>query len=395
MTAEIRKQLDDVIKLSESDENKRRLACWENPENAIRGENQWHGYPKGTAPDGDTMPVTAELLDTVLAKDIGFRMDTYFTETEYFLRYYLEMKIKRFQEFPDDTPLTLEIPVWFGVVWEAALLGQEVKFFPEEYPAFAKASAISDDFVLPEKINFTENEFFLHAKSFYEKVKSIVGNEFKVTFPYWYRGPQGVALYLRGFEQFFIDLYVQPELAERILRYVTDAAKSYYTWRENFTGEKQDFGDLFNDDIPSMSPDSYKETILPYEKELADFYGGVYYWHSCGDITKHVPLIAELPNLQILDFGVSMEEKSPALEKLENKKQVLELRTLAQKYIQNSTEEATLDYMRNMVSSVKKSGIEKYVLRSSGMSIVHGVNEDIRRLARWVELSRKAQEEVN
>jgi len=396
-TGTIPSLLDRVLHLYESVENKRRLGCWSNPEQALRGEIQWHGLARGDATSGDLMPVTAECLHTVWAELIGFRMDRLFQDPDTFLENFLRMKIKKFEELPDDTPIDLNIPVWFGVILEAAILGQEYTFSPTEEPSLSRSPVIEDESDLAESFDFDANPFLSIAKRFYERIRSLVGPEFHVVFPRWFRGPQGVALYLRGFETFLMDLYVNPDFAMRLLRTVTEAEKQYVAWRRSFTGEPTGLGDLFNDDIPLLSPEDYVRFIQPLEKEIHDFYGGIYYWHSCGDITKHIEGISSIGRIELLDLGVSMEDKEQGIANLleatpaDRPVPQVELRVLAHKHIQNASEQQTRTYMEGILGTCRRHGLTRYVLRSSGMSQVHGAAEDIRQLARWVEISRDVQ----
>ena len=80
---------------------------------------------------------------------------------------------------------------------------------------------------LPGSFDFNRNEYLAMVIPFWRRVKQLAGPEFNVLFPEWYRGPQGVALYIRGYENFSLDLYLNPALAHRVLRYVTEAAKAY------------------------------------------------------------------------------------------------------------------------------------------------------------------------
>jgi len=125
---------------------------------------------------------------------------------------------------------------------------------------------------------------------------------------------------------------------------------------------------------------------------MSDFFGGVYYWHSCGDISPHVSAVHDLPDIDILDFGVTMESKKIGISGL-NRDQLLEIRVMAQNHIQECTEEESKTYIREILTECREAGIGKYVLRSSGMSIVKGGEEDVRKLARWVELAREVQAE--
>jgi acyl-CoA synthetase (NDP forming) len=47
--------------------------------------------------------------------------------------------------------------------------------------------------------------------------------------------------------------------------------------------------------------------------------------------------------------------------------------------------------VRGIVRACRAAGVRKYVIRSSGMSVLLGADKDLARLARWVELAREAQ----
>lgn len=388
------KLLDDLNRLCDSRENQRRLALWDGPEQMIRGETQWHGVPAFGVSSGKPMPVTAECLDKIWQEDLGLRLERYYTDPEFFLEYYLKIRLRKYAEFPDDTPLTRDIPVCFGVTHEAGILGQSVILDSGDEPTFGRKVLFDENSPLPRFLDFEGNEYLNMIRGFYQEVKRRVGSEFRVIFPQWYRGPQGVALYVRGFENFSLDLYLQPQFAHRLLRFITDAAKQFVAWRAEYTGEPIARCDLFNDDIYLMSPQSYTEFFLPYEREIGDFHGGVYYWHSCGDITKHVSAIQDLPNVELVDFGVTMEDKLAGMDGL-RRQQPLELRVHAQKHIQQASEQQAREYVAAILRACEERKVERYVIRSSGMSVLNGAKSDIRKLSRWVDLVRELQAETS
>jgi uroporphyrinogen-III decarboxylase len=345
------------------------------------------------------MPVTAECLEKMWEQILGMDLRRFYTEADYFLEFFLRYKILKFQRLADDTPLTREIPICFGVTNEAGMLGQRVHLLPGMEPQLANEPIVDENTDLPGRIDFSRNDYLTGmAIPFYERVRALAGREFRVIFPQWYRGPQGVALYIRGFANFSIDMYENERFAHRLLRYVTDAAKEFARWRARFTGEPITRCDLFNDDIPLMSPSSYRKFFLPYEQELSDFHGGVWYWHSCGDISQHVPEIRRLTGVQLIDFGVSMEDKTEGIQRLalEGHPQgprATEFRVMAQRHIQEATEDEQKAYVRDILRGCRANRITRFVVRSSGMSILLGGEPDLARLARWVQLVREVQAE--
>lgn len=387
---ELKKILDEYATLCDSDENKRRLSLWNRVNEGLRWENQWHGLPADTYPN--TMPVTAECLEKIWENLIGLDMRKYYTEPEYYLEYYLKMKIFKFQTIHDDTPLTMDIPLVLGVTHEAGILGQKVFFKHGEEPTFSRKSIVDENTLLPTSFDFSNNEYLSMVIPFYKKLCELVGNEYHVIFPQWYRGPQGVALYIRGFQEFSLDLYLNEVFAHRLLRYVTDAAKAFVLWRQDYTGDPICRGDLFNDDIPLMSPQMYKKHFLEYEREMSELYGGIYYWHSCGDITQHVREIQNLSDIDLMDFGVSMNDKTAGINNLVWN-QTIEFRVHAQNHIQQCSEEESKEYVRSLIRGCRDVGLRSYVIRSSGMSVVHGADTDLALLSRWVDLVRGVQNE--
>ena len=398
--SEIHRLLDELTRLHSGDDNKRRLSLWAGAQCGTRGDVQWHGIPAYGRDSGRPMPVTVECLEKVWTESLGLDLARYYTEPEYYLEYCLRIKLKKFKEFRDDTPLTLDIPVAFGVTHEAGMLGQKVFLDHGEEPSFAPDAIVDENSELPSAgglagaFSVRTNPYLAMAVPFFEKVRSLAGRGFNVIFPQWFRGPQGVAVYIRGFENFSLDMYLNPQLAHRIMRYVTDAAMAFNRWRSEYLGEPIARGDLFNDDVPLMSADSYREFFLPYEQELADFYGGVHYWHSCGDITRHVSEVHKLRDAALIDFGVTMEDKAEGVAGL-SRPQDLELRVKAQTHVQACSEEQSREYVRGILRACESPNVGRYVIRSSGMSILLGAAEDIRKLGRWVELVREVQAELS
>lgn len=391
--SEILKNLDKINKYCDSSNNKNRNALFENCKDSVRGDIQWHGIPKKSANETDYMPVTAECLNELWIDKFHFTLDEFYNDPEIYLSVLLKMKIAKYELFCDDTPIDRNIPLSFATVFEACTLGADAQYHENNEPSLISSSIIDETTELPLKFNFTDNVMVEKAKAIYEKIQSIVGDEFKVVFPPWFRGPQGVALYLRGYDKFMIDMHINPDFSHRILAYVTKAAKEYTIWRANFLNEGIEKGDLFNDDIPLISPSDYDTFFLPYENELCDFFKGIYYWHSCGDISKHIPNINQIHSMELLDIGVSVDDKHKALNSI-HKDQCIEIRFLASKYIQNMKPEETENYMRNVIAQCKESRIKKYVLRTSGMGIINNAEEDLLRLKSWVEITKKIQNEL-
>ncbi|MEI6389416.1 MAG: hypothetical protein WCQ50_22650, partial [Spirochaetota bacterium] len=98
--------------------------------------------------------------------------------------------------------------------------------------------------------------------------------------------------------------------------------------------------------------------------------------------------------ISLFDFGVTMESKEEGIKGL-NRPQTLELRVFAKPHIQEADEASQKAYVRSIVEACARHGVEKYVIRTSGMSTLLGGEKDIEKLERWVHLAREAQAEAS
>jgi len=140
---------------------------------------------------------------------------------------------------------------------------------------------------------------------FYAEMRQALDDDFLVKFPDWIMGPFGVACELRGFDQFLVDLLADPDFAQRFLRFIVEARTSWQQQCDSFLGIQRTRGLLGNDDVncPTLSPALYRDAILPLEMELCQHYGGIFYWHSCGNTTRLLADIARLPVLDLFHCG--------------------------------------------------------------------------------------------
>jgi len=110
---------------------------------------------------------------------------------------------------------------------------------------------------------------------------------------------------LRGFEDFMVDLMVQKELAHSLLERLTEA---YCRRADEYFAAVGDYVQvvLVNDDLgtqggPMLSPECYREMILPYQRRLFAYVKAAapeafVLLHSCGSVREFIP--------DLIDAGV-------------------------------------------------------------------------------------------
>jgi hypothetical protein len=138
--------------------------------------------------------------------------------------------------------------------------------------------------------------------AFFETARDIASDDFEVAFPQWSRSPWGTAWQLRGTEDLLIDYLEDPEWLIAFLDFIAESRKRWTKQRNEYLGVPLSQANIYNDEVtaPIVSPKLYEECILPGEIGLSEYFGGLAYWHSCGDTTGLYPLIARIPNLKMV-----------------------------------------------------------------------------------------------
>jgi len=110
------------------------------------------------------------------------------------------------------------------------------------------------------------------------------------------------AWYLRGFDQFLIDLVIDKEFAHALLRRLTDIKKIRM---KNFLGKVGRYVDVIGvgDDLATgnssvISPALYREMVKPYQRELFNLIHSLteakLFYHSCGNIYELIEDLIEI-----------------------------------------------------------------------------------------------------
>ena len=112
-----------------------------------------------------------------------------------------------------------------------------------------------------------------------------------------------LALWLRGFENFFTDLALNPDLADALLDRITEIKMAYWAKALEKVGETalvvSEADDLATQRSLMISADMYKRFIMPRHRRLFEHIrkhaaGRVYiFYHSCGAVRPLIPLLIE------------------------------------------------------------------------------------------------------
>jgi len=389
---DIGRLLEEVRKLVDSHRNRQLEKIWQSSEDAVR--DSWRGTPRPLGSAGfKGVPITVEPEKTMWAKILRFRVKDFYTIPEVYLEYSLKIAKYKFQEFKDDAPVSKSIDIWLGSAFEPSLFGVETVYLEDKSPWIGKNPIIKkeEDLDSLEYPDFYESGSMPLAHIFYERIRELVGEDFNVTFPCWMKGPFGTAVHLRGMKELLIDTVVRPDFVHRLMRFITESRKRWIQERAKYLGVEVGKGDLDNDEVncPTLSPKTYQEFVLPYEKELCEFHRGISYWHSCGDTTRLLPLIKEIPELRMLHIG-PWTDLSKVVEVF-GSTVPFEICLHPVRDVLLATEVSMKDKLTEII---KTCGNMAYTVRADGLDAIGALDPAISQVKLWIDVAREVVEKI-
>jgi hypothetical protein len=276
--------------------------------------------------DPPRVQVMVGLGRSLMGRELGYNMRDYFTNMEVRLVAQLKSKIFSHGSIDDDTVIAPEVGYDYGAAgtMESAMFGVPSVFDDAKDPFCAAQPVIHTHSDLGKlripDFHETEPMPLIHEK--YHDLCALVDGRLRVTFPGWTRSPWSVATFLRGFNDLYMDVADEPGFVSDLLDFIAECRIHWETQRCEFmrthprSGEDPGnwfsncyvdyrpvhISDVYSDETDgnSISPSVYEKTILPSELKLAEFYGGVRYYHSCGNLTPLLGALARIPGLSVL-----------------------------------------------------------------------------------------------
>jgi uroporphyrinogen-III decarboxylase len=222
------------------------------------------------------------------------------------------------------------------------------------------------------------------AHEMYNEMLELTNGQLTISLPHWFRGPFGVATHLRGTNELLMDLYLNPEFVHELMDLITRARKIWCNERAKLVSSRIEPGVLSNDEVnsPALSPKLYKNFILPYEKLLCDFHGGISYWHSCGNITGLLKSISEIEKLDILHIG-PWTNAEKAKEIFTNSVSY-EICLMPTRDVYSSHPEEMRHKIQKINRIMKGSA---YTIRADGFQVVNDLERNIRAIKQWRDIA--------
>ena len=130
-----------------------------------------------------------------------------------------------------------------------------------------------------------------------------------------------ICSYLRGFEQFLMDLVTNKKLAEAIISEVEAFCEEFNQRELAGFGKNAEWYSMWDDvagqDGLMFSPELFKKYFLPIYKKLignAKKYNQIFSWHCCGNVNDVLPLMIDA-GIDVFDV-VQTSAKDMSIEKI-------------------------------------------------------------------------------
>jgi len=382
--------LDKVEEIVESPRNLANKKFWETDISWPR--DMWRGFPKVKPSEG--IPFLVFPDNALWAKILEVDLREYYSDPEVHLKTQLKMTIYHFDHWEDNTYYTKDLFIWFGVVTELSFFGPKIRFFPQregwiEGPPLLEKKENLASLKPPD---FYKSGLMPRIHEFYEKMSELVKGRFRVLFPMWVRGPFCIAAHLRGYDNIIVDMMEDPNFVHSLMRFITDAEKSWAKERAKFLNSPIEKTFLYNDEIglPFIRPEMYEEFILPYEIELAEFYGGILYWHSCANTTRFVEMIKKIPGLKM--FHVSPNTDVVKAATVCGPSISLDVDLDPFKDVLEATEEEMKSRLEGIIDVCMEKEIP-FSIRADGFQPVHTLEKDLSQINLWINVAHECIKE--
>jgi len=249
----------------------------------------------------DRVPVIPAIAHRFLVPKTGTRFPDYYSDAEIMLRTQI-LAQKWLLEHVRTDAYSITGP-WVGAwtdfqnTFEAGSLGCDIVFSDDDIPWVGNGWVKTD-----EDLRRLESMDFVHTginarQIAYRRAMMDVAERYPVRFlggevfypgrnpslTHTSDGPFGVAGDLMGQTELFIAVKEQPEFVRELLRIVTDHLITYldFCWEEEHLPVPRDFA--WTDDLAvSLSTETYRDLVLPFERRLRFHFDGRLSLHMCG-----------------------------------------------------------------------------------------------------------------
>jgi uroporphyrinogen decarboxylase len=229
------------------------------------------------------------------------------------LDYYLnpdvwfEANLRVAKEFPE----VILFPSWwieYGMAIEPSAFGSRIHFYPDKTPDVTPTLFRAADIDRYTPVNPSRDGFMPLALHLYRMQRQrIVDAGFAIPMVAA-RGPLCTAAFVRGVNDFMVDLADDPEAAHRLISFSTDAVIAWLHAQNEAIGASVEGIFILDDIVGFLSRRMYQQFAHPYLKQICDAFPKewIKVYHNDANVR---PFLADLPDtgFDVLNFSHSLD----------------------------------------------------------------------------------------
>lgn len=339
---------------------------------------------------GKRQPVITVGIEVPIAWHIlfGYDINRYFSDPLFYFEQTLRQMLWRYENIPDDTPLTLDMPAWLGHYPEYTFIGLGVSFSERGVPLLQEDHPLTcePDLCHLKLVEFKSSGWMPRILRWYNDLNTISAGRMNVTFNItWWRGCLDLAIQLRGYCNFVLDTLERPEFIHDLLKFLVEQRCLWYEAYYRYFGQKVAPTSVADDwiNIPFITPDIFADFVLPRYLEIEKYHGGITGIHSCGNQTPVQQYLLQIKSLQTF-------EVSPWTDLTQTLINIPADKNLTVSVHPNDILVAGPEEMRTKLQFIGDSCRRRnYTLGTSGLTPITGNHQEfIDRINTWLDIAR-------
>jgi uroporphyrinogen-III decarboxylase len=318
--------------------------------------------------------------------DIG-DYSNYLEDPYLILELQLRQKLYHFEHFDDDTYIDDIVIIPFEHYFEYSLFGIDLRYDDRGCPIFGNSPLKGEKTVN----KLTPHNFYTTGEMprilrIYETIREIVKDRLRINLRLWERGGLDIAIQLLGYENFIVNTLENPNFIHELMNYIVDERIRWFEAYYNYSGvEKGPVG--ISDDwlnIPFITPEIFRDFVLPYYLKIEKYHGGITNIHTCGNMEQLITYWLEIKSLN--NFEISpWSNLERSVSKIPSDKSLSI--ALKNSDVLLGTEETIRSKLREIIDICKG---RKFSINVKGLQKMHDdVKEDIMQVKMFINIARE------
>jgi hypothetical protein len=319
----------------------------------------------------------------------------YYGDPLYYAEQYLSQRLWRWETFPDDgAPIEAALPASLGFYPEYTYAGLGVRYNERGVPEIQTDHPLAADPDLRRlsAVDFASSGWMPRALAWHAALAGIAAGRLAVPFAAtWWRGCLDLAMQFRGYEGFLADTAERPVFAHALLSFLVEQRCRWWEGYERHFGTARSPTAIGDDwiNVPFISPEIFREFVLPRYLQIERFHAGVAGIHSCGNQAPVQRYLLEIRSLRAFEVSAWTDLGQSLANIPADRELIISLHP-------NDVLCAAAEQMRSKLSSIIEACRGRAItIGTSGLTpLSTDIDDFVRRLRTWNAIAKAIVEEA-